>query len=167
VADLFRSATDTDRINALGIAPIRAELTAIGNAENWEDLMRLAAGLHLRHGNPFFNVAFFADQKKRAIYMDFYLSQGGMSLPSKEYYFSEKFSAQRWEFVGHVAKMFELAGGRRAPTPSPTLKPYSHSNVPSRKTPSSRSTSATDSPITTSPRSGRRSPRIPGFRFRS
>ena len=113
VADLFRSATDTDRINALGIAPIRAELTAIGNAENWEDLMRLAAGLHLRHGNPFFNVAFFADQKKSDIY-GFYLSQGGMSLPSKEYYFSEKFSAQRWEFVGHVAKMFELAGETRA-----------------------------------------------------
>ncbi len=113
VADLYLSAMDTDRINALGLAPIAAELTAIGAAPNREELMRLTAALHLRLGNPFFNLAFFADQKKSDTY-GFYLSQGGMSLPSKEYYFSQNFSAQRWEFVGHVAKMFELAGDTRA-----------------------------------------------------
>ncbi len=113
VADFFHSAMDTNRIDALGVTPITAELHAIGAVQNRDELMRLAAGLHLRLGNPFFNLAFFADQKKSDIY-GFYLSQGGMSLPSKEYYFSENFSAQRWEFVGHVAKMFELAGDTRA-----------------------------------------------------
>jgi putative endopeptidase len=113
VADFFRSAMHIDYINALGIAPIAAELTAIGTAPDRDELMRLAASLHLRLGNPFFNLAFFADQKKSDIY-GFYLSQGGMSLPSKEYYFSPNFSAKRWEFVGHVAKMLELAGDSRA-----------------------------------------------------
>jgi len=48
VADLYMSAMDTDRINALGLAPIAAELEAIGVAQNRDELMRLAAGLHLR-----------------------------------------------------------------------------------------------------------------------
>jgi putative endopeptidase len=75
--------------------------------------MRRAVGLHLGIGNPFFNASFFADQKQSDIY-GFYLRQGGLSLPSKDYYFSDKFARERWEFLGHVAKMFELAGEPRA-----------------------------------------------------
>ncbi|MEO5958850.1 MAG: M13 family metallopeptidase, partial [Opitutaceae bacterium] len=58
-------------------------------------------------------ISVFADQKKSEVY-GFYLFQGGMSLPSKEYYFSDKFARERWEFVGHVAKMLELAGEPKA-----------------------------------------------------
>ncbi|MGH7946953.1 MAG: M13 family metallopeptidase, partial [Opitutaceae bacterium] len=104
---------DTDRINELGLKPIADELKFISGVKSLDELMRFAAGMQLRIGNPFFNVSFLADQKKSDIY-GFYLSQGGMSLPSKEYYFSDKFARERWEFVGHVAKMFELAGESRA-----------------------------------------------------
>ncbi|MGH7956233.1 MAG: M13 family metallopeptidase, partial [Opitutaceae bacterium] len=113
VGDFFTSAIDTDRINELGLKPIADELKFISGVKSLDELMRFAAGMQLRIGNPFFNVSFLADQKKSDIY-GFYLSQGGMSLPSKEYYFSDKFARERWEFVGHVAKMFELAGESRA-----------------------------------------------------
>src|SRR5688572_18269434 len=113
VGDFFASALDVERINELGLKPIADELKAIGVVKDVEELMRRAVPMHLGIGNPFFNASFFADQKKSDTY-GFYLNQGGMSLPSKEYYFSDKFARERWEFLGHVAKMFELAGEPKA-----------------------------------------------------
>jgi putative endopeptidase len=113
VGDFFGSAMDVAAINNLGLKPIEATLAAIAAAANLDDLMGEVAQMHLEVGSAFCSPLFFADQKKSEIY-GFYLFQGGMSLPSKEYYFSEKFARERWEFVGHVAKMFELAGEAKA-----------------------------------------------------
>ncbi|ACB75094.1 M13 family metallopeptidase [Opitutus terrae] len=113
VGDFYASAMDTARINALGLKPIEADLAAIADAKDKEALFHQVAQMHLRIGSPFLGLAFFPDQKQSDVY-GFYLFQGGLSLPSKEYYFSEKFARERWEFVGHVAKMLELAGEPRA-----------------------------------------------------
>ena len=112
VGDFFASSMDVATINRLGLKPIEAMLKRI-EATSGEDLPQIAAEMHLTIGSPFLGVAFFPDQKKSDTY-GFYLSQGGMSLPSKEYYFSEKFARERWEFIGHVAKIFELAGDAKA-----------------------------------------------------
>ena len=113
VGDFYASAIDTATINARGLEPIQADLAAIAAAKSTEDLIVLAAQMHLKLGSPFFGAAFYPDQKQSDTY-GFYLSQGGLSLPSKEYYFSDKFARERWEFFGHVAKMLELSGVARA-----------------------------------------------------
>jgi putative endopeptidase len=113
VGDFYLSATDTDTINALGLKPIEAELAAIAAAKSMDELLAVAVRMHLGIGAPFCGFAFYPDQKQSDVY-GFYLMQGGMSLPSKEYYFSDKFARERWEFTGHVAKMLELAGTSRA-----------------------------------------------------
>jgi putative endopeptidase len=113
VGDFFASAMDVARRNEMGVKPIAADLETIAAAESVPALMKLVARQHIAIGSPFFSVGFYADQKKSDTY-GFYLSQGGMSLPSKEYYFSDKFARERWEFVGHVAKMLELAGEPKA-----------------------------------------------------
>ena len=87
--------------------------SAIAAAKDTTELITLAAKLHVGIGAPFLGVAFYPDQKRSDTY-GFYLSQGGLSLPSKEYYFSDKFARERWEFLGHVAKMLELSGIARA-----------------------------------------------------
>jgi putative endopeptidase len=63
----------------------------------------------LKLGSPFFGAGFGPDAKESDRYA-FGLYQGGMSLPSKEYYFSAAFERERGEFTKHVAKMLELAG---------------------------------------------------------
>ena len=113
VGDFFTSAMDTVAINARGQQPLVAGFAAIAEAKSVAELFAVVAQLQLGLGNPFLSVAFFPDQKQSERY-GFYLFQGGMSLPSKEYYFSEKFARERWEYLGHVAKMFELAGDARA-----------------------------------------------------
>src|SRR5438094_880846 len=67
------------------------------------------ACLHDRGVDGFFRVFVRADQKKSEINA-LYAYQGGMSLPSKAYYFDEQFEKFRAAFVEHVAKMLSLAG---------------------------------------------------------
>jgi putative endopeptidase len=113
VGDFYLSATDTATIDALGLKPLEADLAAIAAAKSLEELVAVAVRMHLGIGAPFCSFAFYPDMKLSDVY-GFYLMQGGMSLPSKEYYFSDKFARERWEFTGHVAKMLELAGTPRA-----------------------------------------------------
>ena len=109
VGDFFSSAMDTATLNRHGTKPIEPALAEFAATKSLDELMVLAAQMHLQLGHPFCSPAFFPDQKQSDTY-GFYLSQGGLSLPSKDYYFSEKFARERWEFVGHIARMFELAG---------------------------------------------------------
>jgi len=113
VGDLFASAMDVAAINARGLKPIEPKLARIAAVTTREELAAVCADMHLELGNPLLGMAFYADQKKSDTY-GFYLGQGGLSLPSKEYYFSEKFARERWEFIGHVARMLELAGEPKA-----------------------------------------------------
>jgi len=112
VGDLFASALDVATINARGLQPIEPMLARIAAVTTREDLAAICAEMHLELGNPLLGMAFYADQKKSDTYA-FYLGQGGLSLPSRDYYFSEKFARERWEFLGHVARMLELAGEKR------------------------------------------------------
>ena len=112
VGDLFASALDVATINARGLQPIEPMLARIAAVTTREELVAICAEMHLELGNPLLGMAFYADQKKSDTYA-FYLGQGGLSLPSKDYYFSEKFARERWEFLGHVARMLELAGEKR------------------------------------------------------
>ena len=109
VGDFYASAIDTATVNKLGLGPVAAELAAIDAAADREQLLDRAAGMHLSLGSPFFGAGFGPDAKESERYA-FGLYQGGMSLPSKEYYFSEAFARERGEFTTHVAKMLELAG---------------------------------------------------------
>ncbi len=113
VGDFFRSAMDTATIERLGVTPIAADLAEIAAAKDVETLFVIAAREQIGIGGPFLGVALYPDRKRSDIY-GFYLTQGGFSLPSKDYYTSPNFARERWEFVGHVAKLFELAGVARA-----------------------------------------------------
>lgn len=121
VGEFFASAMSVKEIEAAGVKPLAEDFAAIAAAKDVEELFEIAArvALQIPKGRnvdevlPFFAMSFGADQKKSDTY-GFNLAQGGMSLPSKEYYGSPKFARERWEFVGHVAKMFELAGVAKA-----------------------------------------------------
>jgi putative endopeptidase len=113
VGDFYASAIDVATINQLGLGPIASKLAAIDAAADREQLLERASDMHLKLGSPFFGAGFGPDAKESDRYA-FGLYQGGMSLPSKEYYFSAAFERERGEFTKHVAKMLELAGDQPA-----------------------------------------------------
>ncbi|MDP1578992.1 MAG: M13 family metallopeptidase [Candidatus Didemnitutus sp.] len=109
VGDFFASAMNTDAIDAAGLTPIADDLAGIAAIANIEDLARVVAHMRRLGSGGLFGQFVFADQKQSDLNA-LYVSQGGMSLPSRDYYFAEGFAKQRAAFVEHVAKMFVLAG---------------------------------------------------------
>lgn len=110
VGDFFASALNEPAIAAAGINPITGDLAQIAAISSSDDFARTLAHLHNQSVSSVFSVYVSADQKNSEINA-LYAAQGGLSLPSKEYYFSDKFEAQRAAFVDHVTKMLVLAGG--------------------------------------------------------
>ena len=109
VGDFFASAMDTAAIDAAGTKPVATDLAQVAAMKNLTDLARTLAVLHNQGVSGLFSTPVFADQKKSDVNA-LYANQGGMSLPTKDYYFDEKHAKVRESFVSHVAKLFTLAG---------------------------------------------------------
>ncbi|MCX6928976.1 MAG: M13 family metallopeptidase [Verrucomicrobia bacterium] len=109
VADFYRSAMDTNRLEQLGFKPLEADLKRIENLKSTEDLVRLLAEFHQRGIGACFGRSVAPDAKNSAVYA-FYLSQGGLGLPDRDYYLTERFAKQRGAYEAHVARMLTLLG---------------------------------------------------------
>src|SRR5437667_2752265 len=86
VGDFFKSAMDTAAVDAAGLKPVEADLARVAAIASTPELARSLAALHDRGIDGLFRVLVRADQKKSEVNA-LYAYQGGMSLPSKAYYF--------------------------------------------------------------------------------
>lgn len=111
VGRYFRAAMDANAINRAGVEPIKADMGRIEAIASLEDLAKTLAAFHNSSIGGLFGVSVGPDQKKSDINA-LYAGQGGLSLPSRDYYFSDQFENIRSNFVVHVAKMFVLGGAR-------------------------------------------------------
>ena len=109
VGDFYASAMNTAAIDAAGLKPIATDLAQVAASANLTDLARTVADLHNQQVGVLFNVGVSPDEKNSVLNV-LQANQGGLSLPSKEYYLAPQYEKQRAGFVVHVAKMFELAG---------------------------------------------------------
>ncbi len=109
VGDLFASFMDEEKVNALGIKPIQADLDRVKGVKNLTSFLELAAELNRTGVELPYGVGVGTDDKKSDEYI-ISVSQGGLGLPDEAYYREEKFKPIREVYVKHIAKMFELAG---------------------------------------------------------
>ncbi len=109
VGDFFASAMDTATIDAAGTKPVATDLAQVAAIGSLTDLAHTLAVLHNQGVSGLFAVTVSADQKKSDTNA-LYAFQGGLSLPSKDYYFEEKHAKFRDGFVVHAAKLLGLAG---------------------------------------------------------
>ncbi len=121
IADLYNSYMDEASIEAKGLEPIRAHLTAIAAITNQRELAH-ALGESLRADVDALNNTNFHTANLFGLWVapDFndsehytaYLLQGGLEMPDREYYVAdnERMRQIRSEYQVHVATMFKLAG---------------------------------------------------------
>ncbi len=111
VGDFYLSFMDTVRIQELGSGPLKPELDLIAAMQSRADVLERMA--HLQERGTELPFSFFVNQdlKKSDQYIG-YISQSGIGLPDRDYYFKEeeKFRKFREKYVTHVEKMFALAG---------------------------------------------------------
>jgi len=109
VGDLFASAMDTNRLEKLKFEPIKEDLRRIDKVENVQEMFSLLADFHRRGISGVFDAGISPDEKNSSIYA-YYMQQGGLTLPDRDYYLSDSFAEIRQKYRAHVAKMFRLLG---------------------------------------------------------
>jgi len=109
VATIYRTFLDEATVEKLDAKPIEANLAAVKKVETHADMARLMGRTSSSFGRSFFGPGVFDDAKDPEKYA-LYLSQGGIGLPDREYYLSEKFKAQKERYQQYVAGMLALVG---------------------------------------------------------
>ncbi|UAJ79658.1 peptidase M13 [Leifsonia sp. ZF2019] len=112
--DLFASFMDEERVEALGIRPIEAQLALASDVSSIGELLQTLGRLE-RHGvGGFYQLFVDNDPGDPERYLVF-AEQGGISLPDESYFREERFAPVREAFVAHIQRLFELAGIDDAP----------------------------------------------------
>lgn len=109
VGALFASFMDTERIEALGLAPVADELAAVAAADTRDALLELLGSLQRTGGAGAVGFWVDNDAKDPERYV-VYLFQGGLGLPDEAYYREEAYAEVRAAYRPHVARMLRLSG---------------------------------------------------------
>ena len=108
IADLYNLAMDTVKLNADGMAPIKADFEKLAGIKDAAGVLEAMIDLQ---GSAYFQFYVGADimDSKNNI---FQLYQGGIGLGEKEYYLEDDEATKniREEYKKHIVKMFQLAG---------------------------------------------------------
>lgn len=109
LGNYYASFINMDARNKAGIIDLKSELYEIQSMTSERQLPAIVANQHLQGIHSLFN--FGVDQDLKNINRNIsYFSQGGLSLPNKDYYSNENKATIRAEFVKYVTRIFELAG---------------------------------------------------------
>jgi putative endopeptidase len=110
--DYFAACMNTDLVDKKGIEPLEPALKRISELSDKNQLASLVGELAGKGDSAaFFRFGVQQDEKDSSKQIA-NISQGGLSLPDREYYLgdSKRFQDIRREYVEHVTKMFTLAG---------------------------------------------------------
>lgn len=108
IGDLYSSFMDQERREELGFDPVRPMLSQIASASSHDDIATLM-------GQPgtstIFGTSSFQDQGNPQRYI-VYISQGGLGLPSRDYYLedSERYQGIRDGYLEYIGDVFGLIG---------------------------------------------------------
>jgi putative endopeptidase len=112
VGDLYAAAMDSVAIEKLGYTPIIADLQEVKSVNNQKDVLHEIATLRTKGiGGILFGFGVSQDEKNVNHYIPS-LSQGGLSLPDRDYYLKNDARSRqaRTEFAKYVTDMFVLVG---------------------------------------------------------
>jgi predicted metalloendopeptidase len=115
VGDFYLAYMDTNRVESLGLAPLKDELARIDAIATPRDVARyIGHSQRIGLAQPF---AWFSspDNKNSSVYLGA-LYQNGLTMPDRDYYLSpdEKYANFRAKFAEYVEQMLARAGERDA-----------------------------------------------------
>ncbi|MCE1229787.1 MAG: M13 family metallopeptidase [Firmicutes bacterium] len=111
IGDFFASGMDEGTLKRLGLEPLKADLARIEALRSPQDLAPLLAHLHRKGVSAVFSNGVGVDDKD-ATRMTFFLFQGGLGLPEREFYFRPDAESQRIReaYQKLLARLLHLSG---------------------------------------------------------
>jgi putative endopeptidase len=111
IKDMFATGMNTEKIEKQGAEPIMPYLKQIEELKSMDDMQNLLAEFKTKGMGFIFGMYGSAD-RMNSDFQIAHLSQGGLGLPDRSYYFDKGEEAEniRAEYVNHIQKMLEFAG---------------------------------------------------------
>jgi len=111
VGDYYTSWMDVDRVNELGIAPLKPDLDRIAALSNADELAAEFGRQYFVYGASPFSAGLGINPKDPDEYK-INIGLSGLGLPDRDYYLedSEKFNEVRQEYLIHIAELLTFAG---------------------------------------------------------
>ncbi|WP_431804637.1 M13 family metallopeptidase [Microbacterium sp. bgisy203] len=109
IGDLYTSFMDTERIEALGAAPLRDQLARVDAIDSIPTLLRTVGELEREGVGGMIGTYIEPDPGNPERYVVFFV-QSGLSLPDESYYRLENFDATRTAFREYATTVLGLAG---------------------------------------------------------
>ncbi len=107
--DFYLTAMDSTKAEKDGLAPIKAELTAIDLIKTKDDLIKTTALLNKKGISGMLGFYVYSDFKNSNA-NTCYLAQSGMGLPDKDFYFEAQYETIKKEYLEHIERMFVCMG---------------------------------------------------------
>ncbi len=109
IGDLYTSFMDTERIEAIGAAPLSDDLAKVDAVESVTDLVRTIGALERSGVNSVAGLYIAPDRGQPDRYVT-HVVQAGIGLPDESYFREEQFAPIREAYREHIATMLHLAG---------------------------------------------------------
>jgi len=125
IGDFWSVAMDTNTINKTGITPLKKDLERITTATSIADLIKLSAEFSTKGSHTFFK-NYVGQDDKNSEQMVYQLSQGGIGMPNRDYYFNtdEKSLKVQAAFKEYLVKIFMQLGKDEAAATKITNEVY-------------------------------------------
>jgi putative endopeptidase len=109
IAALYASFMDVERVEALGVEPLRPLLDEIANAADHSALARVL-GRRQREGRASLVGSFVSTDAKDPSRYLVHLNQSGLGLPDESYYREGSYAEIRTSYIAHLERLAELVG---------------------------------------------------------
>ena len=111
IGDFWATAMDTVKLEQQGIHPLDAELARIDAIKSPNDAIDVAFAEGPLQIGPFFNFYIYQDERK-SDEMAVHLSQGGLGLPERDFYFNPDTGVARIRdvYIAHIGRTLQLLG---------------------------------------------------------
>ena len=111
IGDFWTTAMDAAKAARLGLSPLRAELQRIDAIQNAGGVVEACFSLQPLGVTTLFGLSVGQDEKQSDL-MAVHLSQDGLGLPERDFYFNEEKGVAkiRAEYVAHIKRMLKLLG---------------------------------------------------------
>ena len=109
IGDLYYSFMNTKRMEELKFRPIYELMKKIDEIKDIDDINICVIDFAKIGLDTFFEYTSGPDQKEPSIY-SFYVEQGGLTLPDRDYYLKEQYAPVLKRYREHITKMFVMYG---------------------------------------------------------
>ena len=105
----YDSYMDEAGVQKLGLAPLKADLAVLDAIATKRDFSRFMGATAGQFGISLVDAGPYADSADPTMNV-LWMSQGGIGLPEREYYFSDQFKAQRTAYVAYIERTMKAIG---------------------------------------------------------